>query len=351
MSKKQTTTQNTVTTPTNPDWVTNSVQGLTGKINDLSQLDPYSLVSGPNPLQNQAATTAANLSGSPWNFDAATGIVRGVANQPTPKVQAASLLDGLQNYMNPYTNDVVNTTLQGFDQQAGMQKAQDALDLANAGAWGGSGAAIKQAMTAQNLAQSRAATEAQLRDQAFNTGAGLSNTDAGRRQNASSQNALLALASRAQQLQAAGLLGDLSSQYDANQRGNATLQGTLGNDLRNITQQQLTAPISLLQTQAGLMGQMPFNLFNGQISNSTSTTKTSDPMGALGTLAMLAAAPFTGGASLMGGLGALGSGLAVGSGLAGTLGSIMPGLSAGLIGLGGSGGVTTLGDLKSGGFI
>jgi len=65
MSKSSKTTSNqqthTVTTPTNPDWVTNSVQSLSGDIGKLGAIDPYSLVSGPNALQQQAATGAAGL--------------------------------------------------------------------------------------------------------------------------------------------------------------------------------------------------------------------------------------------------------------------------------------------------
>lgn len=336
-SSKTTTSQQThnVTTPTNPDWVTNSVQGLSGDIGKLSSMDPYSLVSGPNVLQQRAANSAADLTGSPWNYEGGMNIARNVAGQEAPTVQAASLLDGLSNYMSPYTNDVVNTTLAGYDKNAGMTRAQQSLDMARSGAFGGSGAAITQSMTEGDLAQRRAATEAGLRDQAFNTGAGLSNLDAGRRQDASGANAQLSLAQRAQQLQAAGLLGDLSGAMDANQRANIGTQAGMGADMRAIEQQRLSAPINLLQARTALTGSLPYNLFNGQVQdgtmNGTQTTKSSDPLGTLGSLAMLAAAPFTGGASLLGGLGGLGAGL--GASLAGGIGAAGTS-AAGLAGFG-----------------
>lgn len=286
MSKKTKTStvqdQNThmVSTPTNPDWSTNLISGLAGDQAKLSQLDPYSLVSGPNGLQQQATQGAM-----------------GLGLKEAPQVQAASLLDNLQGYMNPYTNNVVDTTLAGFDKNSGMVRAQQALDLARNQAWGGSRAAIAQGMTEQNLAQQRAATEAGLRSDAFNVGAGLSNMDAGRRQDASSQNAQLLLAN------------------DANNRANVATQGALGSDMRNITQQQLNAPISLLSARTGLAQSLPLSMFTGQNQDgtmhgtSTSTTTQSDPMGTLGSLAMLAAAPFTGGATLLGsGMAGLGLG-------------------------------------------
>jgi len=315
MSKKSktTTTQNqqthTVQTPTNPDWVTNSVQGLSGDIGKLGQLDPYSLVSGPNALQQQATQGASSLGIDPAAWAKLT-------TGDGPQGQAASLLDGLGNYMSPYTNDVVNTTLAGYDQDTGRTKAQQSLDLARSGAFGGSGAAITQSMTDAERGLGRASTEAGLRDRAFNTGASLSNMDAGRRQDASFANANLSQNTTAQRLQA--LLSG-----DANNRANVGTQAALGSDMRAIEQQRLSAPISLLSARAGLQQSLPYNLFTGQTSDGTmngtssSTTKTSDPMGALGTLAMMAAAPFTGGASLLGmglgGLGATAGGLAAGA--------------------------------------
>lgn len=329
MSKKTTTTSNqqthNVSTPTNPEWVTSGVQGVAGKISDLGNLDPYSLIAGADPLQTQAANSAANLSGSPWNFGAASDVTRGVIGASAPQVQSASLLDGLQNYMNPYTNDVVNTTLNDFDVNAGRTRAQQSLNLAGQGAFGGSGAALTQSQTEGELARARATADATLRDSAFNTGAGLSGQDAQRRQDASSANAQLAQQQQQQQLQAAQQLANLSTQSDATQRANIAMQGDLGQQLRAIQQAQLGAPISLAGTQAGLLGSLPLGLFQGQTSDGTSsgtqTQKVSDPMGTIGSLAMMAAAPFTGGASLagLGGLGAAFGGAGAAAGLTGTL--------------------------------
>jgi len=329
MSKSSKTTSNqqthTVQTPTNPDWVTNSVSGLSGDIAKLGAMDPYSFVSGPNALQQQAATGAAGLGIDPAAWAKLT-------TGDGPQGQAASLLDGLSNYMSPYTNDVVNTTLAGFDKNAGMTRAQQSLDLARSGAFGGSGAAITQSMTEGDLAQRRAASEAGLRDQAFNTGAGLSNMDAGRRQEASFANAQLNQNTTAQRLQA--LLSG-----DANNRANVGVQAGAGADMRAIEQQRLAAPLTLLQQRAALTGSLPYNLFTGQTQDGTSsgtqTTKSSDPLGALGSLALLAAAPFTGGASLLGGLGALGAGAGAAlGGIGGALGVAGTSAAGGLAGSG-----------------
>jgi len=175
-------------------------------------------------------------------------------------------------------------------------------------------------MLGDNLARTRAATEAGLRDQAFNTGAGLSSTDAGFRNQAAASNAAaanqMALANmQAQnqagqfnasaqdaalmrQLSAGGALANLGQAQGQDSRANVALQGDLGAQLRQIAQAQAGAPISLAQAQTSMFGGLPTNLFNGNTMTGSSTSKTSDPMAAIGTHEALALAPFTGGATL-----------------------------------------------------
>lgn len=465
--KTKTTSSETKTvTPTNPQWVTDGAQGLSQTIMNLGTKDPSSYIAGADPLQTQAAQGAAGLSVSPLYGQAADifGKVAGAgANTYNPttygaagynpgsynattygaagydpgsykaseytgsgydatlgqasSMQAASLLDGLQNYMSPYTKDVVDTTLADFDQNAGQQQAQAALEEARSGAFGGSGAAITRSMLGDSLARARASTAAGLRDQAFNTGAGLSATDAGFRQQANLTNATLAqqmaMANAAAQNQASmfgadarnqssqfnagarnqagqfntdaanqaaqflagaqnqagqfnagslnqagqfntdaanqanqfyanannqagqfnagalnqagqfnagaqdtalsrlfqagqGLAG-LGSQQGADQRANIALQGDLGAQLRQIAQSKAGADIALAGAQTGMFGSLPLNLFRGENSTGTmtKTESSSDPMGGLTTLAGLALAPFTGGASVLGSLGSM----------------------------------------------
>jgi hypothetical protein len=342
MSKKtkQTTTtqQKTVTTPTNPEWVTAANQGYSNKIMDLGKMDPYSLVAGPTALQNQAVKAASNLGADTSKWDSLVNMATPTIGQQSvtnTTANSASLLDNLKAYMSPYTNDVVRSTLAGFDQNAGMTQAQQALDLARSGAFGGSGAAITQSMTNQGLAMARAQQEAGLRDQAFNTGANLSNMDANRFQEANilnaqmeaqakALNANLAYQTQAQNaalaLQGRGQTADMLMSGDANTRQNVQLQGVLGSDMRAIDQARLNAPIDLLKTQVAMNQAIPANLFRGETSDmngtNTTTTKTSDPLGTLGSLAMMVALPGIG-TALGAGLGALGLGAGATSAIAG----------------------------------
>ena len=359
MSKKTKTTTNEtrVMTPNNPAWVTSGMEGLAGKITNYGNLDPYSLVAGPDALQTQAAKSAAGLT-SPTAYQDAINALKGISGQgantyapsmfggadlgAAQQAQSASLLDNLQQYMSPYTKDVVDTSLADYDVGAGQTRAQQALEMAGSGAFGGSGSAITRSMTEDALTRGRGSLSAGLRDQGFQRGAALSSEDADRRQQNSQFNAAndmqrvmaqaqldqqAGLANQgamnqagqfnasakdtdlARQMQAALGTADIAGQQGASDRANIALQGDLGAQMQQLAQQRAQAPTNQLINQAGLFGSLPLNLLRGETTNSTgtSTSKTSDPMGALGSLAMLAAAPFTGGTSLLGGLGGLGA--------------------------------------------
>lgn len=284
-SSKGSTTQNSTGTINQtqtsdlPDWLKAPNQSLTGSLTNLFSTDPSSLTPGPSANQTMASNNAAGLNGSKWNVDAATDVTRGLLGKNAPTVQAGSLLDGLDKYQNPYMDDVVNSTMADFDQNAGAQRAQDDLALAGQGAFGGSGAALTKSMTADNLARARATTYSGLRSDAFNTAAGLSNQDAQRRQAASEANANLELQNRDQRSQLAQQLASMGWNQDANTRQNIATQSGVGGVDRQITQEQAQAPFSMQAMLEQLYQGLDPSLFAShnttgtQTSNSTGTSK------------------------------------------------------------------------------
>jgi hypothetical protein len=304
-----------------------------------------------SPRFNQAGDIFTRVAGAgPNTYDPSQGKAEDWSAQgyDAERFNASSLLEGLDKYMSPYTGQVVDTALADYDFGAGQTRAGQALDEARSGAFGGSGAAITRALTEDSLTRGRGTLSAGLRDTAFTRGAGLSATDAGFRNQAAAANAAAAnqaAAFRAQaanqaaaanaaarnqfglanmdalneagrfnagamdtalarQLQAGGALGELGAQEGADTRANLALQGTLGADQRAIEQAKAAAPLSVLQALSGTFSGLPLNLLSGETQTgsqqSSSTSKTSDPMGAIATLGSLALAPFTGGASLAG---------------------------------------------------
>jgi len=260
-----------VTTPTAPQWASDLTQGVAGRVGDLTQLDPQSLIAGTNPLQSQAATAAAGLTGDPHAFRAAQDATGYIMNANAPRTGAVQASPYIQQYMDPYQNDVVNAADADLTANEGKVRAQQALDLAGAGAFGGSGAALTQSMTEGELARARASTLSGLRSQGYTQALGAAEQDAQRAQGAKDLNAQLYGQQMDRSLGAARQLGDLATTSDANQRGNIASQLQAGDDLRNISQQQLQAPVTNTQQIVAMLSGLPIQLFTGQDQTGTSS--------------------------------------------------------------------------------
>lgn len=299
--KKSTTsstgTFNTTTTPIVPDWASSLTQGVAGRVGDLVGQDPASLVAPVHPLQQLAADQASGLGHVNFNYDAAADLTRGAANtswlQPymnadTPFASGGKAYNYVNQYLNPYLNQVVDSTGADMDAQAGQVRAQQSLDLAGSGAFGGSGAALTQSMTEGELARARASTLGGLRSHAYDAALGAAAGDADRATQARINNAQLALQDRGQkvgfgfqgqqqQLQAGNQLAQLSSGMEANTRADVATQAGLGGTLRDIDQQQVQAPVTSTQQLVAMLSGLPINLFVGQnqqgTSSQNSTTK------------------------------------------------------------------------------
>ena len=267
-------TFNRQTSYTAPDWMNGAFQGLFGKVNDLgNNPNPASLVAGPSDLERLGWNTAASLTPQPWNQDNAVGWTNDVALAKSPRVQAASLLDGLQNYFNPYDQQVIQASAADFDANAAQTRAQQTLANAGARSFGGydSGAILGNALTEGELSRARGSLLSGLRQQGFNTATGLSNLDAARRQEAEMANAQLAQAQNQQKLQAANQVQSLVNGYDANSRANIDTMAGLGGLFRGIDQAKLTAPQDLAAWQIAQMTGLPLELFTTQNESGTET--------------------------------------------------------------------------------
>lgn len=253
---------NKTTMPIVPNWLQQPTQDILSLSSAYGAQDPQNYVAQPNYLIDSAVQNANGLNDSPASGTMSNLIALGMKG--APQISAASLLDNLGGYMSPYTKDVVDTTLTDFDQNAGQTRAQQSLDLARQGAFGGSGAAITQSLTEGELARARASQEATLRDRAFTTGAGLSNSDAARRQEAATTNANLKLQNRDQ-------IAQIASMLDANNRGNIATQAGVGGQLQDLQQQQAQAPLSLLDWRANLLATLNPGLFTGANEYGTET--------------------------------------------------------------------------------
>ena len=193
----------------------------------LSALGPQ--IAGQNVLTQAAQQQAATQAGlGQLTFDT-TGAVTG-AGQGTgvsgyePYLTQAGQYSGPQAYqqfMSPYQQDIIDTTLTEFDQQTAQGVPQLAANAINAGAFGGGRDAIANAQYASDAARNRAQLQASMLGQGFTQANQLANQGFDQQRQLASLQPSLA-ASGVQQLGAAGT-GNLAYQQallDAQQQQN-----------------------------------------------------------------------------------------------------------------------------------
>src|SRR5210317_1964084 len=122
------------------------------KEQDLSQIMGSQFVAGLSPLQQQAISQAGGL------------------GSYEPYLQTAAGLSGpnaYQQFMSPYQQDVIDTTLQEFDVQAQKGLPQLAAQAVGAGAFGGGREGVQRAEYQTTSDRNRAALQANLLQQGF----------------------------------------------------------------------------------------------------------------------------------------------------------------------------------------
>lgn len=257
------------TAPVIPDWMSTGAQDLNRRFAQLGGADPQSLVAGPHALEADAAASLGLE-----DFD--QGLYGKLLTGGSPQVGSESLLSGLNSYMSPYRQQVVDSAMADFDADAGRTRATQTLQLAGAGAFGGSGAALTRSFTENELSRARNTQLSGLLDQMFNRGATLANQDADRRQAASLANAQL-------YQQDAQRRASMMFDHAAMGRAQAELKGQLGAQLRGVEQTQRQAPLDLAAWQADQFSGLPLQLFPGQRQTGTETQSQNQNSSSTGT--------------------------------------------------------------------
>ena len=229
--------------------------------------DPNAFVAPLTSTQQAGITNTNAMAGAaqPY-YQQATGLEQASATNVNP-----SALD-VNQYLNPYTQDVVNATQAAMNQQQGQQLSQQQGQAINAGAFGGDRANLQRAALQgqQSLAQAQAISPLyqQNYNQALATaqqqqGVGLGAAQANR---ANLQNVAQGLASLGTNAQQAGLAG-AQAQMGAGQAQQQTQQAGL-QALYNQFQQQQAYPFQVAQFLANIAEG------TGAVSGNTTTSTT-----------------------------------------------------------------------------
>jgi hypothetical protein len=200
---------------------------------DLSQVMGPQYTAGLGALTQQALGQAGGL-GSYQPFLQSAATQAGQAGQymgPT----------AYQQFMSPYQQDVIDTTLQEFDVQTQRGLPGLAAQAIGAGAYGGGREGVQEAEYLSSAARNRAALQAQLLQQGFGQAQQAAQTAFGQQQNlATQQQQLATLAPQLAGQQISGLttLGGIQQAADQ-----ATLTAQ-----QQLAQAQLQQPIQAAQT-------------------------------------------------------------------------------------------------------
>lgn len=276
----QTVNQTTTQTPSVPSYFQNPTMALAGNVERMAGMDPSSFVTPATANQNTAFQQAPGLLNfQPQNVSAGT-------------VNPGQLSStDLSRYMNPYTQSVVDTSLNDLDRarRIAINGNSGAFTMGSgSNAWLSDRAGVADAETNRGFLDQAASLSAGLRQSGYNTALGAAQFDIGNRFNADQFNVSNRFA--ADQFNAAQGLA-----ANQNQRANLGFLADLGATERSIASENNPNVAALSQSQAlaQLLASLNQELYTGQTSNTNGTTTAKSNPGfleSLGTLAMGAGA-------------------------------------------------------------
>lgn len=307
----QTSTTQSNQTQQLPPWINTAAQQNYGLAQNIAAqpLQQYQgqLVAGVAPQTQQSWNTAAQgANAGADQYAASQAGYLGVMGQQPQQVTAGQLSNtNLQPYMNPYTQNVINSTLPIMQQNLAQSQNQAQNQANSSNAFGGSRQAIQQGVTQAQGAQGMAQMAAQLNQANFGQAQQAAQFDITGQNQAALANQATQQNQNSLNLQAAGGLGSLGQQAQLSQARNFTEQTTAGAQEQQQAQNEINANIAQFQqaqqypyTQLGVLqsalGQTPYGT-STQGQSTTQTQQAANPLGmALGgmqALGSLFAAP------------------------------------------------------------
>lgn len=189
-------------------------------------------------------------------------------------ITANSFLNqNMQQYMNPYTQQVVDTSLQDLERSRQMAQQQGAAQAVKSKAFGGSRQGVAEAETNRAYADQAAKTAAGLRSQGFDTASQLAQADLARQMQAQQLNQAQDAATTQQALALSGQFGLANQQaaLEASRANQATgLQAQTSNQGMdfNVGQMntQLAQQAALANQQAALQANQQKLTAAGQLA-------------------------------------------------------------------------------------
>lgn len=316
-SSTQVQNTNQTYTPTGTPYINQALTQAQGAASTPFQSYGGDLVAGFNPQQNLGISNINQYAGfaQPYIQNAQNYITQGAQNP----------LQNISQYLNPYTQNVVDATQRQFDAGNKVQQSQLLGNAASSGALGGDRQAVAQAELAKNQNLTQNPLIAGLYSQGFNSALGAAQTQQQALMNAGYGIGNLGTAGQSAGLQGAG------AQFGIGQSQQQTQQAGLDSAYQQFLR-QIGDPFQksqfLTQATAGLAPSLG-GTQQGQ-TNTTNTPAQPSILGQIAGLGMMAAGAYTGNPALMSaGAGGLGGGSKGSAGSPTSLGSGGKGSSGG----------------------
>jgi hypothetical protein len=297
-SSKQTDTSNTSTSTLDP-MVASTLYGNVARAQSLADT-PFQPYTGqqvaaftPAQLQSQnALTSIANNQVGAAPLQAAINTAQGVAGY-TPQMVSTQPLTSvdLSGYMNPFTGQVISTTLADLTRQHQIQDQADAAKATAAGAFGGSRSAVLQSLDRDNFGRQMASTVAGLNQANFSQAQAAAQNDLARNLSASQSNQSAGLQGASLNLGAANALAGFGNQQLSQAQQWAAALSAAGDAQQKNQQDQLNAayqqwqlaqqyPLQMQQLLNQTVDTLPKNF--GTTNSSGSETETGFKFGISG---------------------------------------------------------------------
>ena len=248
----------------------------------------------PNIFQQSAgaygnAINAANAAAAYQPKNVAAQQVGTTFGYTPDTIAAQTALGGIQQYFNPYEQQVVQGSMNDLERQRMQQMAQMGAQATAARAFGGSRQGVAQALTNEAFAQQGGQLAAQLRQQGFTTALGASQQDVATQMQAALANQA-ARASQEQFAQGTRLQAQQANQQAASQAAQANqsaalqaanLRASAAGQLGNLSQTgfNMGNTITQQQMQQGAiqqaMNQALIDAAKGQYTNFTGAPQNS----------------------------------------------------------------------------
>ncbi len=242
---------------------------------------PYTgdMIAGFDPLQTKGFGMYESAVGTGADaLSRAISTANTSAGYTPDTVNTRTMGSTFEDYLNPYTGEVIDTTMQDMERQRQMAMGNIAGSAQAANAFGGSRHGIAESETNRGFADEMGQISAQLRDQGFNTAMQGFMGDSALMQQGDIANQAAGLDANKQSQSASALLAALSGQERDQAFGDAQMMVDLGAEQQGMAQSELDLayqkfteeqdhPLRQLETLMSAYGISP------QLSGTTTTTK------------------------------------------------------------------------------